>query len=321
MPIINLITPDMFIVEHVCDYMVDLVNLEGRKGLGVALEFRRRSPDHIEAYRTACRTGELRIGTIFTIEETSQSWGIMNFPTKRSPYDMSSTEDICRGLEALRDMCNTDRYRHAVICMPIPGSGLGGRTYDEIYPLMVDHLSDLETMIFISLSPDKTDIKPRYLSILGHTDYGHTDEDKQNIDKIIDLCMVKWGMKLSDYTGILSSGEPGVDQYIAGHKYLHKPEETYVFKHTGKPGFVIRPNEHRNAAMALSKCGEAICEAGHDIIMFKPRGLNNNRLTSLQIKIENRNKVLFEHGREPKRVAIFGDRSTHLFDDNLLIPV
>lgn len=81
MPLIRRIETDMFVFSDVCDYMVNLVNLVGVMGKGLALEFRNRVPRCVEPYRTACRTGDLRIGTLDIFEDTGQPWGIINFPT------------------------------------------------------------------------------------------------------------------------------------------------------------------------------------------------------------------------------------------------
>ena len=55
--------------------------------------------------------------------------GIIDFPTKRYYADTSSKEDIIRGLEALRELLKTDRYRYATLAMPMLGCGLGKQDY------------------------------------------------------------------------------------------------------------------------------------------------------------------------------------------------
>lgn len=321
MPIIIRVTNDMFDFEKACCYMVNLVNLMGVSGKGLALEMRKRCPSHIEKYKEACKTKELRIGTVQVIEETEQSWGIINFPTKRHYANDSSLEDIARSLEALKDLLKTPRFRHCVIGMPIPGSGNGHRTYDEVYPLVIDYLGGLEATIILSMAPDKTEMRPRYLTIVGPEDYGQSDLQKQSIDWVIEKSLEKWGTTLDSYEGILSGGGKGVDRYICGEELVKNVEETYVFRKTGKPGIIIKPNLVRNSISAIRQRDIALCELAHDVILFKPKDHNNNRVLSMHVYLENDTQAKHMQGIDPKRVAIFGDRSLTRKEDNVIIPV
>lgn len=321
MPLIIKVESDMFVFSDVVDYMVNLVNLVGVSGAGLALEFRKRCPDHIELYRKACRTKELRFGTVQVLEDVGQSWGMINFPTKDHFANLSSTEDISRSLEALRDLLKTDRYKYSVIGMPMAGTGLGKASYEDVFPLMIDHLGNLDATVFLSLAPEKTDLKPRYLAIVGPLDYGHTNIQKENIDWVIDKTLEHWGMSLSDYTGIISGGYIGVDGYIGGESYLQNVEDTYTFRKTGKPCLVIKPNEVRNSLGANLIAGNVICESAHDIILFKPKKHNNNRMSAMQTWIEADTISKLEKRLAPKRVSISGEPSILAAENDILIQV
>ena len=320
MPLIPRIESDMFVFADVCSYMVNPVNLVGAPGKGLALEFRKRVPQFVEPYREACRTKELRMGTLQIFEDTGEPWGIINFPTKDHYYNQSEPSDIARGLEALRELLLQDRYRHSVVGMPMLGCGLGQADYDVVYPLMVDHLSDLEATIFLSMAPEKTQMQPRHLAIAGPLDYGNTAEDQQNIDRIIKSVMTSWQTDLSSYTGIISGGYPGVDAYVCGENFLRDEKETFVFRETGKTPLVAKPNQIKDGVAANLKLGNLLCEVAEDIILFKPKGHNNNRLSAMQIWLKANEEERHRSGMIPRRVAIWGDRGTDQTSENVLLP-
>jgi len=322
MPLIERVTHDMFEFESVVDFMVNPVNLIGVSGAGLAAVFRDKVPQHIEPYREACRTKELRVGTVQVLDkvelllDTNQTWGIINFPTKRHFQDLSEEADIKRGLVALRTLLSEDRYRYAAIGMPMLGCGCGKNSYEIVYPLMQEYLSDLDATIFLSMSPDKTEKRPRYLTICGPLDYGNTAEEQEKIDWAIEkLLEMKMGMKLTDYDGIVSGGWPGVDAYIGGTDFLKDQDSTFVYRKTGKPALVVKPNKARNGLGANLYQGNLLCEIADDVILIKPRGHNNNRLSSMQIWLESQEKI----GLRSRRVAIFGDNGTEIVNEDLLV--
>jgi O-acetyl-ADP-ribose deacetylase (regulator of RNase III) len=322
MAIIKRVTMDMFEFADVCSYMVNPVNLQAAPGAGLALEFRRRVPDDLffTKYRDACRDSSLRIGTIQVLKETSHSWGLINLPTKRMYNNHSDKDDIARGLEALREFLKKDENKYCSIGMPMLGCGLGAQDYEVVYPMMVQYLGDLDATVFLSMSPERTEERPKYLVIAGPSDYGTTDEHKEVIDTTIDKVMAAWGMKLEDYEGIVSGGYAGVDKYICGEEFQKNEEDTYVFRKTGKIPIVVKPNTSDGLGANLH-LGNLLCEIGDDIILFKPNGHNNNRLSAMQTWLqadkENRHRL----GMFPKRVAIFGEKAPVTKSESVLIPV
>lgn len=322
MPIFIVVTNDMFEYEKGWDYAVNLVNLVGVSGAGLALEMRNRCPSHIEKYKAACKSKELRIGTVQIIDETEQRWGIINMPTKRHYADTSDLDDISRSIEAFRDVLLADKMKYVSVGMPIPGSGLGKRSYDEVYPLITNCLSDLEATILLSLAPEKTDMRPRYLSIMAPIGFGQTKEEFNKIERIIDDAMMKWGTSLSEYDGIASGGSEGVEAYLCGKTFNKDYEDSYVFKKTGKRPMVVKPSVIRNNIGAVHQRDRTLCEIASDVILLKPHNFDNNRLNRVQIYLENDFSNRVERNISPRRVTIYGDKSIeNKIANKIIIPV
>jgi O-acetyl-ADP-ribose deacetylase (regulator of RNase III) len=319
MAVILRIESDMFVFADVCDALVNPVNLVGVSGAGIAAEFRARAPDHIEIYREACRTKELRMGTIKIIDTNDLPYQIWCVPTKDHFANPSSLTDIARSLEALRETLTTDRYKYTALGIPMLGTGCGKADYENVLPLMLNHLDDLEATIFLSLAPQRTEMRPKYLVIVGPPDYGLTLTDKEKINEIIDKSMNHWGVNLSDYEGIVSGGYKGVDEYVCGLQYRKDIEDTYVFKKTGKTPIVIQPNKVNNGVGSVLKHHHLLCEIGHDFIFFKPEGFNNNRMSLMQRWIKNDKEKRANDGHPPRRTAVYGVTDTALIQDQILL--
>ena len=62
-------------------------------------------------------------------------------------------------------------------------------------------------------------------------------------------------------------------------------------------------------------------EIGDDIILFKPHGHNNNRMTQMQMWLEADKMKREKDGHPPRRIAVYGDNSTNFTNDQILIQV
>lgn len=298
MGIIHLVTEDFFQIESCIDYYVNPVNLHGISGAGLALEFRKRCPDHIEPYRTACRTKELRIGTVTTYDNKGQRWGIINLPTKRDPYELSTKEDIVRGLQAIRELLKTDKFRYATIGMPMLGCGCGKQSYDIVYPLIIEYLQDLDATVFLSMHPEKTEIRPKYLGMFGPRSFGDSDLDKAIIENTLNTCMKHWGNDISDYSNVVVISEGDNRSTLA-------IQET-VKRLTGIGAIKVIPNHVRHPSGPLREAMMTLTMACEDLILFKPKDHDVSDVSRFQLLIESVNQTL----EEKKRVAYFGIKST-----------
>jgi O-acetyl-ADP-ribose deacetylase (regulator of RNase III) len=131
------------------DALVNTVNTEGVMGKGVALQFRRAFPENYDAYRVACKRGEVEIGRMF-VTETHQLDGprlIINFPTKRHWRSKSKLADIDEGLADLRRVLIDAGVRS--VAVPALGCGLGGLRWSDVKPLIEAALGDLGTHVLV----------------------------------------------------------------------------------------------------------------------------------------------------------------------------
>ena len=193
--------------------------------------------------------------------------------------------------------------------------------YEIVYPMMIEYLGDLEAKVFLSMSPSKTPMKPRYLTIAGPPTYGVTEEEQTKIEWIIDQYLErKMEMKLEDYTGVAVGGYPGVEAFVGGTDFMKDEQSTLVYRRTGKTPLVIKPNKARNGIGASLHQGNLLGEIGDDIILIKPKGHNNNRMSAMQAWILNNNDEREREGLLPRRLAVYGDVSTDVLNEDMFLP-
>ena len=113
--------------------LVNPVNTVGVMGAGLALQFKKQYPENYEAYRKVCLVGAL---------SKLPRW-ILNVPTK-THYNKPSTLDyIRRSAEALA----AELVNRKILSVAIPplGCGLGGLSWGDVKPILVDALTPLVT--------------------------------------------------------------------------------------------------------------------------------------------------------------------------------
>jgi O-acetyl-ADP-ribose deacetylase (regulator of RNase III) len=133
------------------DAIVNTVNTVGVMGRGVALQVSRAFPEVNKPYLRACESGQLRPGTVFTVDRGGfdRPRYVINFPTKRHWKGRSKLTDIESGLAALR----TEIARLGIQSVAVPplGCGLGGLSWEVVRPLIEAALGDLpgvEVMLY-----------------------------------------------------------------------------------------------------------------------------------------------------------------------------
>jgi len=133
--------------------LVNPVNTEGVMGAGLALQIKEAYPESYAEYRKACMRGDLAPGKVLISRVTSRSKSldtqmVIHFPTKRYWKDPSRLVYVQQGLPALREVLL--REKPETVAIPALGCGLGNLPWNVVYPIIKEHLADLdETDIWI----------------------------------------------------------------------------------------------------------------------------------------------------------------------------
>lgn len=129
------------------------VNCVGVMGKGLALYIKMRWPDVFSKYQSACRTGLLKPGRVFSvpIHDHGGIKEIINLPTKRHWKDPSLMEDIKSGCQALRDYLQQSSLKS--VAVPALGCGNGQLSFEEVRPIIEAALSELPQDCYVFL-PD-----------------------------------------------------------------------------------------------------------------------------------------------------------------------
>jgi len=135
------------------DALVNAVNCIGVMGKGIALQFKQAYPVNFQRYATACKAGEVAIGSMFVVEvsATTQPRAIINFPTKRHWRDTSHIADIQAGLVDL--IAVVRRLRLQSIAVPALGCGNGGLAWDEVCSLIEEAFAALPVLRVLLYEP------------------------------------------------------------------------------------------------------------------------------------------------------------------------
>ena len=125
---------------------VNTVNCVGVMGKGIALAFKQRYPAMFRDYKEKCNRGEVQIGKPYLYYESPSRW-ILNFPTKQHWKNPSSLQYIEDGLKYF--VQHAQEWGITSIAFPPLGCGNGGLNWDDVYPLMMQYLDQLNIPIEI----------------------------------------------------------------------------------------------------------------------------------------------------------------------------
>jgi O-acetyl-ADP-ribose deacetylase (regulator of RNase III) len=141
------------ILKADAEALVNTVNCVGIMGRGIALQFRKAFPTNFKAYEAACKSHQVQPGKmfIFDLNRLYNPRFIINFPTKRHWKDKSSIEDIKSGLVDLIDAVQQHQIRS--IGIPPLGCGLGGLSWEEVRPLIMEAFQCLPEVAVLLFEP------------------------------------------------------------------------------------------------------------------------------------------------------------------------
>lgn len=125
--------------------LVNTVNTVGVMGKGIAKEFKARHPSMFREYKKLCDDRVLQIGTLHLWRGPSR-W-VLNFPTKTTWKLPSRLSYIESGLQTFAQ--NYKQMGVRSISFPPLGCGNGNLDWNEVRPLMLQYLWDLDIAIYI----------------------------------------------------------------------------------------------------------------------------------------------------------------------------
>ena len=147
---IQYLTGNLF--ESNAQVIVNTVNCRGVMGKGLALAFKERYPEMFHVYQQECREGRLRIGRP-TLYKKSTPW-ILNFPTKDNWRANSKLEYIEQGLQYF-----VKHYKEVginSIAFPKLGAQNGKLEWDDVGPLMMKYLAQIDIPVYIYIAEGDT---------------------------------------------------------------------------------------------------------------------------------------------------------------------
>lgn len=152
---IKYITGNIF--ESDAEALVNTVNTVGVMGKGIALGFKKRYPENFKIYLNACKTNELKIGTLL-VTETQDLNGkkiIINFPTKKHWRNPSEYEYIEKGAVELVRVIKEKGIKS--IAIPPLGAGNGGLNWAQVRSILTNHILPIRDLCdFIIYEPNQS---------------------------------------------------------------------------------------------------------------------------------------------------------------------
>ena len=135
---------DLF--EFGADWLTVPVNMKGVMGAGLAKQFKLKFPGLEYRYRDCCKHKVLELGKPFTLFH-DHGPGFVLFATKDDWRNPSELSWIDEGLAYLARTITVLEFRS--IAIPPLGCGLGGLKWNEVRPLIEQHLGELEARILV----------------------------------------------------------------------------------------------------------------------------------------------------------------------------
>jgi O-acetyl-ADP-ribose deacetylase (regulator of RNase III) len=135
--------------------LVNTVNTMGVMGKGIALQFKERFPENRVAYERACKAGEMKIGKMLAVRESTTEGEkvIINFPTKTEWFKKSQYNYVEEGLKDLVRVIN--EYNIKSIAIPPLGCGNGGLVWEKVKPMIEKSMSDLPDVEVLIYEPNE----------------------------------------------------------------------------------------------------------------------------------------------------------------------
>ena len=149
---ISIVQGDMFTSSY--ELLTVSVNTVGIMGKGLASRFKYMYPEVYVFYENLCKQRILKLGTPYIFISENFKRKFLLFPTKGHWKEKSKIENIIKGLDWFIN--NYKNYKVKSAAFPALGCGLGGLTWEEVGPIMVQKLKTIDIPIEIYLPEERT---------------------------------------------------------------------------------------------------------------------------------------------------------------------
>lgn len=128
------------IADDEAEVLINTVNCVGVMGKGVAKLFKEKFPAMYRKYKELCNDNQIKIGkmSVFIFTRNDKTQHIVNFPTKVHWRNPSTLEMVELGLKDLSELLV--KIKPQTMAMPMPGCGNGGLNWEDVKPLVYNHL-------------------------------------------------------------------------------------------------------------------------------------------------------------------------------------
>lgn len=128
---------DIFKIPQINNYAHGC-NCAGAMGKGIALQFRKKFPLMYEQYKTLCKNGDFKVGSVFCYHYT---YGVVfNLGTQKSWKEKAHLDYIEASLREMMEIAHNNDITE--IAMPAIGAGLGGKPWHQIKSIINSIASD-----------------------------------------------------------------------------------------------------------------------------------------------------------------------------------
>lgn len=150
------------IFEADVEALVNPVNCVGISGKGLAFDFKMRFPENYADYDLVCKSGSMRIGTVFIHHINPivklhtgkrNPLHILNVPTKDHWKDPSKIEYIRDGLKAL--VQTIEHFNIKSVAIPALGCGCGQLDWADVKPEIIKAFEPIQDRVFVLLFEPK----------------------------------------------------------------------------------------------------------------------------------------------------------------------
>lgn len=243
MPIILRAETDILRLRPFVHGFLNPTNTRGAMSMGLALAYRNYYGEKMyKDFLKQLEEGLVHVGRLTIYKDEEEGIDLIHLPTKAhyaDPYEMSLLKkSLCSLREFLQD------HPYYSIAMPLLGYAIGDLDKSKVWDLNFEYLDDLPNPIFGCMLPKAFDEQggiPKYLGVVGSTSF----DDRAYVLEKIKEALKAWDMKPEDLSGIVSTGDNGIDRLICGVSMTDDSYGKSIAKELGIKPLIISSDAKR----------------------------------------------------------------------------